>query len=296
MGRGWAPSPGAAGCTCHRPDGPCCSPGQEVAIYDGRPNGELLLATGTMEPGNPAGAHRSPARAPLRWPHALALTAGTSLHATPAQRPCCSLPLLPPAPCRLPVHGDGAGCGGPAVHHQASDPGDAGPGCAGWATLRWAGLAREGRRTSVAGPGGRPHTADQLCVRERAAALARPPIQPPLRLCAAAARHAAGPREQFPITEDRITTQHLVYLRMARLQDPAQLAKVRAPGGPAGSRAAGWGAAAACLCCWAAGPSVQGGPCDCWPARPPPAAPTCHPPLPGPSVHPRRALPLADRL
>jgi hypothetical protein len=32
-----------------------CSPGQEVAIYDGRPNGELLLATGTMEAGNPAG-------------------------------------------------------------------------------------------------------------------------------------------------------------------------------------------------------------------------------------------------
>lgn len=27
-----------------------------MAIYDGRPNGELLLATGTLEAGNPAGA------------------------------------------------------------------------------------------------------------------------------------------------------------------------------------------------------------------------------------------------
>lgn len=35
---------------------PACSPGQEVSIYDGRPNGELLLATGEMEAGNPAGA------------------------------------------------------------------------------------------------------------------------------------------------------------------------------------------------------------------------------------------------
>ena len=32
-----------------------CSAGQEVSIYDGRPNGELLLATGTLEAGNPAG-------------------------------------------------------------------------------------------------------------------------------------------------------------------------------------------------------------------------------------------------
>lgn len=31
------------------------SAGQEVSIYDGRPNGELLLATGTLEAGNPAG-------------------------------------------------------------------------------------------------------------------------------------------------------------------------------------------------------------------------------------------------
>lgn len=35
----------------------------------------------------------------------------------------------------------------------------------------------------------------------------------------------AGPKEQFPIFEDRIATQHLVYLRLARLQNPAQLAK-----------------------------------------------------------------------
>lgn len=33
-------------------------------------------------------------------------------------------------------------------------------------------------------------------------------------------------RAEFPITQDSITTQQLVYLRMARLQDPAQLAKV----------------------------------------------------------------------
>ncbi len=35
----------------------------------------------------------------------------------------------------------------------------------------------------------------------------------------------AGAKEQFPIFEDRIATQHLVYLRLARLQNPAQLAK-----------------------------------------------------------------------
>lgn len=36
-----------------------------------------------------------------------------------------------------------------------------------------------------------------------------------------------GPTTEFPITEDSFTTQQLVFLRMARLQDPAQLAKVR---------------------------------------------------------------------
>ncbi|KAL4445791.1 hypothetical protein ABPG77_008990 [Micractinium sp. CCAP 211/92] len=35
-----------------------------------------------------------------------------------------------------------------------------------------------------------------------------------------------GAKEQFPIFEDRIATQHLVYLRLARLQNPAQLAKI----------------------------------------------------------------------
>lgn len=38
--------------------------------------------------------------------------------------------------------------------------------------------------------------------------------------------HLAGPTAEFPITEDSITTQQLVFLRMARLQDSAQLAKV----------------------------------------------------------------------
>lgn len=41
---------GAAVLTATRP----YSAGQEVMIYDGRPNGELLLATGTLEPNNPA--------------------------------------------------------------------------------------------------------------------------------------------------------------------------------------------------------------------------------------------------
>ena len=36
----------------------------------------------------------------------------------------------------------------------------------------------------------------------------------------------AGPKVEFPIFEDRIATQHLVYLRMSRLQDPAQLMQV----------------------------------------------------------------------
>lgn len=34
-------------------------------------------------------------------------------------------------------------------------------------------------------------------------------------------------KAEFPVFEDRIATQHLVYLRLARLQDPAQLARVR---------------------------------------------------------------------
>lgn len=31
-----------------------CRAGQEVKLYDGRPNGELLLATGDVEPTNPS--------------------------------------------------------------------------------------------------------------------------------------------------------------------------------------------------------------------------------------------------
>ena len=49
----------AATCQRHCSQSPC-SPGQEVALCDGRPNGELLLATGTMEAGNPTGK-------PLLW-------------------------------------------------------------------------------------------------------------------------------------------------------------------------------------------------------------------------------------
>lgn len=37
--------------------------------------------------------------------------------------------------------------------------------------------------------------------------------------------HCPGVRAEFPITQDSITTQQLVYLRLARLQDSAQLAK-----------------------------------------------------------------------
>ena len=51
-----------------------------------------------------------------------------------------------------------------------------------------------------------------------------PPPRPPSR--------AAAPQE-FPITQDGLTTQQLAYLRLARVQDPAQLAKVRAGGGQA---------------------------------------------------------------
>ena len=35
----------------------------------------------------------------------------------------------------------------------------------------------------------------------------------------------AGPRQEFPIAEDRMPTQLLTYVRLARIQDPAQLAK-----------------------------------------------------------------------
>lgn len=37
------------------------SPGQEVRLYDGRPTGEVLLATGTLEPSNPADCMVMPA-------------------------------------------------------------------------------------------------------------------------------------------------------------------------------------------------------------------------------------------
>ncbi|PRW58899.1 rubisco small subunit N-methyltransferase [Chlorella sorokiniana] len=93
------------------------SAGQEVSIYDGRPNGELLLATGTLEAGNPADC----------------LFMETGLVA-----------------------------------------------------------------------------ADRMYTTKRQ-------ILEELGL---------GVRAEFPITQDSITTQQLVYLRMARLQDPAQLAKI----------------------------------------------------------------------
>lgn len=35
-----------------------------------------------------------------------------------------------------------------------------------------------------------------------------------------------GPTEEFPIYEDRMATQHLAYMRLARLTDPAQIAKI----------------------------------------------------------------------
>ena len=37
-----------------------------------------------------------------------------------------------------------------------------------------------------------------------------------------------GAKAEFPIFEDRIATQQLVYLRLARLQNAAQLAKASA--------------------------------------------------------------------
>ncbi len=44
-------------------------------------------------------------------------------------------------------------------------------------------------------------------------------------LALAAMLLSADVRTEFPIFEDRIATQHLVFLRMSRIQDPAQLAK-----------------------------------------------------------------------
>lgn len=38
---------------------------------------------------------------------------------------------------------------------------------------------------------------------------------------------AADINEEFPIYEDRIATQQLAYLRLARISDIAQMAKVR---------------------------------------------------------------------
>ena len=56
-----------------------------MSIYDGRPNGELLLATGTLEAGNPAGAQ---GRGWACWGLACALLAVWSDSRLPA---CCWL-------------------------------------------------------------------------------------------------------------------------------------------------------------------------------------------------------------
>lgn len=49
---------------------PLCSQGEEVLLYDGRPNGELLLATGAIEAGNPAGRLGSICMQPREQRHA----------------------------------------------------------------------------------------------------------------------------------------------------------------------------------------------------------------------------------
>lgn len=53
--------------------------------------------------------------------------------------------------------------------------------------------------------------------------LQAPHAIPPAPVCPCA---PAGPRQEFPIFEDRMPTQMLTYVRLARIQDPAQLAKV----------------------------------------------------------------------
>lgn len=53
--------------------GVCCRRGEEVAVRDGRPNGELLLATGTLEDDNPADCLSVQARQHM-YPLAGALT------------------------------------------------------------------------------------------------------------------------------------------------------------------------------------------------------------------------------
>lgn len=90
--------------------------------------------------------------------------------------------------------------------------------------------------------------------------LTNPTALPPFR--------CPGVRAEFPITQDSITTQQLVYLRLARLQDSAQLAKASCVGQGGGEgglalqhvkqtrkhRLSGWvGSRATTLpttCCW----------------------------------------------
>lgn len=57
-----------------------CSQGEEALLYDGRPNAELLLATGTVEAGNPAG-----------WPGTITETPDMwllKMHFTPEEASC----------------------------------------------------------------------------------------------------------------------------------------------------------------------------------------------------------------
>ena len=94
---------------------PACSPGQEVAVYDGRPNGELLLATGEMEAGNPAGTAVGPARELSQRRRARfcerAARCSRTRPCPPNHRALPSPPCLPRMPCRLPVHGGEPGGG-----------------------------------------------------------------------------------------------------------------------------------------------------------------------------------------
>lgn len=64
-----------------------------------------------------------------------------------------------------------------------------------------------------------------------------------------------GTTQEFPISQDGLTTQQLVYLRFSRLQDPAQLAKVGKSCGAAcvheggHGQGKGWAVFPCGLCC-----------------------------------------------
>ena len=265
--------------------------GSEMLLNDGRPNGELLLATGTLQvPGGgwdsgPVGgsgpllahawtcaARRSDAGPRPRGRERRLCLACAWLDVSGHRRVCTELSIFSAThtgqqQLGLPELARGSGAGRPLLHDE--EPGGAPGG---------------GEQGQGAGPGPRLLCSVPLglhglarCFRHKVKAAlalgARDTAHhcPPAPLCAPAPSPAptcpASPQvlesmgysaaEEFPVYADRMPIQLLAYLRLSRVADPALLAKVGAAGG--GWR--GWGCREGVGCSnpkWTDSQGVQG--------------------------------------